>query len=119
MRYINFFLILMQVVLNSMAQVLIKTGVRMVNFQLPPGQLCLAVISNLYIFSGTAIMVSALALWIYLLSQYDLSFLYPLSSLAFIVTTIAGWLFFSETISITRATGIFLILAGVIFIAKS
>ncbi|MDR2268541.1 MAG: hypothetical protein LBD81_03795 [Holosporaceae bacterium] len=108
----------MQVLLNSLAQVLIKSGVKTLNFGQPLAQLCLAVVSNLYIFLGTAVLVASLALWIYLLSQYDLSFLYPITSLGFVMTAIAGCLFFSETISFGRGLGIFFILLGVIFIGK-
>ena len=119
MNYLNFFLILVQVIINSAAQVLLKKGVAMLDFKQPIFSLLISIITNWYIFGGTAVFVLSLSVWIYLLSQFDLSFLYPMSSLAFVVAAFAGWLFLSETISFGRGLGITLIMIGVICIAKS
>jgi len=119
MNYLNFFLIFAQVIINSTAQVLLKKGVVMLDFKQPIFSLFISVITNWYIFGGAAIFVLSLTLWIYLLSQFDLSFLYPMSSLAFVVAALGGWMFLSETISFSRGLGIALIMMGVMCIAKS
>ncbi|MDR2795061.1 MAG: EamA family transporter [Holosporaceae bacterium] len=119
MKYLDFFLILLQAMVNSLAQVVMKKGVNMLNFQQPLLPLSISIATNFYIFCGVLIFVLALFLWLYLLSQYDLSFLYPTSSLAFVITAFSGWFFLGESISLGRAVGIFLILIGVVCIAKS
>ncbi|MDR1235666.1 MAG: hypothetical protein LBJ96_01525 [Holosporaceae bacterium] len=116
---INVFLICVQVVINTLAQLLLKKGVSMLDFGQPLRILFVAIISNLYIFGGVFIFVLSLLLWLYLLSQFDLSFLYPFGSLSYILAALGGWFFFAETISLYRGGGILLILIGVILIAKS
>jgi drug/metabolite transporter (DMT)-like permease len=115
----NFFLILFQVSINTLAQLLLKKGVSMISFQQPLWNLFLAIISNIYIFIGVLIFMLSLLLWLYLLSQFDLSFLYPFGSLSYILAALGGWFFFSESITLYRGSGIFLILIGVMLIAKS
>ncbi|MDR2766393.1 MAG: EamA family transporter [Holosporaceae bacterium] len=112
-------LILMQVTINSAAQVALKKGVATVNFGQPLWPLALSLLTNPYIFGGAFIFVVAFLLWLYLLSLFDLSFLYPASSLGFVITSVAGWLFFAEAITWSRGVGIVLILLGVMCIAKS
>lgn len=119
MKYLDFFLILLQAIINSLAQVVMKKGVNMLDFKQPLLLLCFSVATNLYIICGVFIFVLALFLWLYLLSQHDLSFLYPISSLAFVITAFGGWFFLAENMSFFRIAGIFLILMGVLCIAKS
>jgi drug/metabolite transporter (DMT)-like permease len=119
MNKLNFALIFLQVVMNSAAQVFIKRGVNSIDFKQSLLDICGAIIINPNIFGGVCIFVSALVLWMYLLSQFDLSFLYPLSSLAFIITAFGGWIFLAETITLYRWIGIVLILLGVMCIAKT
>jgi uncharacterized membrane protein len=119
MNFLNFCLIILQVTINSVAQVLLKKGVVFLNFKQPIFPLFFSVITNWYIVGGATIFVLSLILWLYLLSQFDLSFLYPISSLAFVITAVSGWMFLSENISLNRGMGIVLIIMGVMFIAKS
>jgi drug/metabolite transporter (DMT)-like permease len=102
-----------------MAQLLLKKGVALVDFSQPLCKLFWMVISNIYIFGGVFIFVISLLLWLYLLSQFDLSFLYPFGSLSYVLAAIGGWFFFAESISLYRGGGILLILVGVFLIAKS
>jgi len=90
-----------------------------VNFQQPLWELCLAIISNFYIVGGVFVFILSLLLWLYLLSQFELSFLYPFGSLSYVLAAVGGWFFFAENITLPRAGGIFLILMGVMLIAKS
>lgn len=119
MNFLNFFLIIFQVTINSAAQILLKKGVSFLDFKQPIFTIFISVITNWYILGGVTIFVLSLSLWIYLLSQFDLSFLYPISSLAFVITAFSGWMFLSENISLNRGVGITLIILGVIFVAKS
>ncbi len=49
---------------------------------------------------------------LYMLSQKDVSLVWPLTSLGFIVTTLAAWVFLKENISWVRWVGVFLIALG-------
>lgn len=116
MRY---FLIIFQVFINTVAQLLLKKGVGLVSFDLSLVNLLWAFATNIYICAGVSIFVLSLLLWLYLLSQFELSFLYPFGSLAYALAALGGWMFFAEHISFSRILGIFLILVGVCFVAKS
>jgi drug/metabolite transporter (DMT)-like permease len=116
---INFFLIFFQVLINTLAQLLLKKGVGFVSFDQSLGKLILSLISNIYIWGGVSIFVFSLLLWLYLLSQMELSFLYPFGSLSYVLAALGGWFFFAENVTLLRGSGIFLILMGVILIAKS
>ncbi|MDR1982298.1 MAG: hypothetical protein LBQ08_00670 [Holosporaceae bacterium] len=115
----NFILIFFQVIINTMAQLLLKKGVELVNFNQSVSNVLVSIITNIYIFTGVSIFIVSLLLWLYLLSQFDLSFLYPFGSLAYVLAAVGGWFFFAENITLYRSGGIFLILVGVILIAKS
>lgn len=117
--YLNYFLILFQVVINTAAQLLLKNGAKSLDFSQGPLSIFTSMLGNLYIWSGGLIFVISFLLWIYLLNQFELSFLYPFGSLAFVLAAFGGWIFFGENITLYRLFGIFSIFIGVLFVAKS
>ena len=58
-------------------------------------------------------------IWIGLLKKIDLTILYPLISISYIFSTIAGYFIFKESFSLIRYIGIFIIIIGVILVSKS
>lgn len=116
---INYVLIIFQVFINVIAQLLLKKGVASLDFSSSPLVLIMSLITNIYIFGGVFIFVISLLLWLYLLAQFDLSFLYPFGSLSYVLAAIGGYFFFAENITCYRGIGILFILLGVIFVAKS
>jgi drug/metabolite transporter (DMT)-like permease len=70
------------------------------------------------IFLGFVLYIVATVIWMYLLSKLPLSFLYPLQSLAYILSLFIGLLVFKEVIPITRWIGTAVILLGVFLIVK-
>lgn len=115
----KYLLILVQILLNTSAQLLLKKGVAGINFSSAFFQLIFSCITNVYIFSGILIFVISLVLWLYLLSIFELSLLYPICSLGYVFTAVGGWLFFSENLSFYRILGTVIILIGVLCVAKS
>jgi len=63
--------------------------------------------------------VVSVVFWILALSRVDVSIAYPMLSIGYIVTAMAGWLLFAESLSVTRVAGIFIIIAGVWLVARS
>ena len=57
--------------------------------------------------------------WILALSRVDVSIAYPMLSVGYIVTALAGWLLFSEALGPARVAGILIIIAGVWLVARS
>ncbi len=115
----NYFLILFQVCINTAAQLFLKSGAKAIDFSQSLVGIFLAMICNMNIWIGGSIFVISFLLWIYLLNQFDLSFLYPFGSLSFILAALGGWFFFGEDLNLYRITGILLVFIGVIFVAKS
>lgn len=115
----NYFLIFFQVIINTGAQLLLKNGAKSLDFSQSIPTIFLSMISNLYIWGGGIIFVISFLLWLYLLNQFELSFLYPFGSLAFVLAAVGGWFLFSENLSFCRIFGIFAIFIGVLFVAKS
>ena len=123
MTAIIFSLILFSVGLNAGAQLLLKNGMNTIgsfNFNtqnlLP---IAFKVASNPCIISGLFIYVMSVMVWLMVLSRTDVSLAYPMTSLGYIVTAIAGLILFQEPLSPTRIIGILIIMTGVYVITRS
>lgn len=116
-------LIVFGVLLNALAQLALKQGMRNIghfDFRLAnciPVFLTVAV--NPYVLAGLACYVVSVAVWLLVLSRVEVSFAYPLLSIGYIVTAFAGWIFFDESMGVTRWTGIIVICLGVWLITRS
>lgn len=58
-------------------------------------------------------------LWLGALSTLDVSFMYPLLSLAYVITAIGAFIFLGETITMMRWMGIGLVIAGCFLVTRS
>jgi len=120
-RYIP--LILTGVLLNSMAQLCLKHGMKAIGHfdfslkNLLPVGMQIAV--NPALLLGMVCYAISIAVWLMVLSRVDVSYAYPMLSVGYIVTAIAGRTMFGEVVGLTRLSGIFLICLGVILITRS
>ena len=67
---------------------------------------------NAKLVGGVALEAVFFGILLYLLSQRDVSFIWPLTSLGFIFTALAAVLFLHEKVSALRWAGVLLIAAG-------
>lgn len=116
---VNFLLICFQVLLNTSAQLILKYGAKLVDFSRPISEIFVSMLSNGYVWCGGFIFVFSFILWIYLLNQFELSFLYPFNNFTLVLAALGGYFFFAEVLSFYRIFGIILISIGVFFVAKS
>jgi multidrug transporter EmrE-like cation transporter len=123
MKSADLALVLSGVMLNAAAQLLLKAGSRAISdvpFSLANGwTLAERMAFNPPILAGLALYVVSVVFWILALSRVDVSIAYPMLSVGYIVTAVAGWLLFAEAVSATRVAGIFIIIAGVWLVARS
>lgn len=116
-------LILFGVLLNAAAQLALKQGMRQIGyFEFMPGnigRIFMAVAANEYIWAGLTCYVISVVVWLLVLSRVEVSYAYPLLSVGYIVTACAGWLFFQESLSVTRLLGIGVICLGVFLVTRS
>jgi multidrug transporter EmrE-like cation transporter len=118
----TFFTIVVGVLLNALAQLLLKAGVA------PLGPLHLdaanalstagRVLTQWPIVAGLGCYVVSVGVWIVALSRADVSLAYPMLSLGYVVNAIAAWYLFGELIGPARVAGIALILAGVFVMSR-
>ena len=116
-------LIIAGVLLNAMAQLCIKQGMRSVGAfaftldNLVPVGMKVAV--NPYVLSGMSCYAVSIVVWLMVLSRVDVSYAYPLLSIGYIVTALAGKALFGEAFGFDRWAGIFVICLGVYLITRS
>lgn len=111
-KYVAFLLLL---AFQSAGQVMEKKGISQVlSHGLPPLSLDFArhAASNIYVVSGVICAGIGFALWLYLLSQFQLNYIYPLSSILYILITVLSYVILNEPITGTKIAGILVITAG-------
>lgn len=118
-----FLLVLAGVLLNAMAQLLLKAGVRplgAISISASNGmQTLLTVATQPFIIAGLLSYVLSVAIWIGALSRVDVSIAYPMLSLGYVVNALLAWRLFDEQLSVQRIAGIGVILVGVFVLARS
>jgi multidrug transporter EmrE-like cation transporter len=123
MKSADLALVLTGVMLNAAAQLLLKAGSRAitdVSFSLAnTWTLAARMALNPPILGGLALYVVSVVFWILALSRVDVSIAYPMLSIGYIVSALAGWLLFSEAVSPARVAGIVVIIVGVWLVARS
>jgi multidrug transporter EmrE-like cation transporter len=116
-------LILAGVLLNGLAQIFLKQGMRTVgSFSLTLESLPAVggkVALNSHILLGLACYGVSVLVWLIVLSRVEVSFAYPLLSVAYIVVALAGRTLFDETISLARWVGILVICFGVFLMTRT
>jgi len=116
-------LIIFGVLLNALAQLALKQGMRNIGYLdfrwANCGQVATAVAASPYVLGGLTCYVFSVFIWLLVLSRVEVSFAYPLLSIGYIVTAFAGWYFFNEAMSLTRWSGIAVICFGVWLITRT
>lgn len=77
------------------------------------------IFSNLYVVAGLLLYMISAFLWLGALSSLNVSYIYPLLSLGYVITAVFATIFLHEYISLTRWGGIFTIVIGCFLILKT
>ncbi|MFH1603718.1 MAG: SMR family transporter [Pseudomonadota bacterium] len=123
MNLVSFSLLMLGVFLNAMAQLLLKAGTNAVGpfgfhaDNIVPVGMKLAL--EPHILGGITCYVVSLVVWIMGLSRVEVSIAYPMLSIGYVLNALAAWYFFGEAVSVTRLTGIGIIIIGVYIVARS
>jgi len=118
----NFIFIISSVLLNALAQILLKAGMKQFgNIDLKNNIIntSISIALNPYIITGFVSYGISILLWLWVLSKVDVSLAYPFQALGYIVVTILAWLIFQENISFTRIMALIFITIGLIILAFS
>jgi multidrug transporter EmrE-like cation transporter len=116
-------LVLTGVLLNAIAQLLLKAGAgTLSDVELRAGN-ALAIAGrlafNVPIIAGLGCYALSVVVWILALARVEVSVAYPMLSLGYVVNALAAWWLFGESLSGARVAGIGIILVGVWLVARS
>ena len=101
------------IVFLATGQMLWKLGMSKIN-----GFNIVSIILNPYILFGVALYGLATLLWLYILSKEELSLVYPLQSITYVLGTILAIFIFHENVSALRWVGIATIIIGATLVAR-
>jgi multidrug transporter EmrE-like cation transporter len=71
-----------------------------------------SIITQKYVFLGIVLYVIATFLWLVIISQEELSYVYPLLGIGYVFVAVLAKIFFNESLTLFRFVGILLILTG-------
>lgn len=123
MNWFSFGLILAGVLLNAVAQLLLKAGTNQLGVISFTRDNVLGLSWQIgtqpHIFGGLTCYVISVVVWIMALSRVEVSIAYPMLSIGYVVNALAAWWLFGEALSAMRVTGIGVIIVGVYLVARS
>ena len=118
-----FSLLLTGVMLNAAAQLLLKAGTtRIGEFAFSADNIIpigWQLATQPFIVAGVGCYVISLVVWIMGLSRVPVSIAYPMLSIGYIVSAIAAWYLFGESLTAQKMIGIGFIIIGVFLVARS
>ena len=123
MRSADLALILTGVLLNAVAQLLLKAGSRAIadvalNFS-NAWTIIERIAINPPILGGLFCYAFSVVVWILALSRVEVSVAYPMLSIGYVVNAIAAWMLFGEDLNTARLAGIGVIIVGVWLVARN
>jgi multidrug transporter EmrE-like cation transporter len=123
MNITTFGFIMTGVLLNALAQLLLKAGTNAVGAIHLTAENWFAtglkLATQLPIIGGLSCYVLSVVVWIIGLSRVDVTIAYPMLSLGYIVNALGAWYFLGEVVSLQRMLAIGVILIGVALLART
>lgn len=123
MNSLSLGLILSGVLLNAIAQLLLKAGTNAVgHFAFHAGNILpvgLKLALQPYILGGVACYAVSLVVWIMALSRVPVSIAYPMLSIGYVINAFIAYHWFGEPLSAQKLLGIGLIIIGVVLVTRS
>ncbi len=118
-----FSLLLTGVMLNAAAQLFLKAGTtRIGEFAFSADNIIpigWQLATQPFIVAGVGCYVVSLVVWIMGLSRVPVSIAYPMLSIGYIVSAVAAWYLFGESLTAQKMMGIGFIIIGVFLVARS
>lgn len=117
----NYLIMAASILLAVAGQLLMKRG--MIAFgTFPVSQLIVNVIPmflNPWVFFGFVCFGLSSVFWLVVLSRFEISFVYPMVSVAYVLVALFSFFVFKENVSFIRWLGIVVIMVGVFLISRS
>ena len=125
MKAADFVWVLGGVLLNAVAQLLLKAGANSAGrISLAAGMPALwrtatGLALHPGILGGLACYVVSVVVWIVALSRVDVSIAYPMLSIGYVLNALLAWWLCGEQVNAQRWLGIAVVIVGVILVARS
>jgi multidrug transporter EmrE-like cation transporter len=125
MKALDFIWVLSGVLLNAVAQLLLKAGASSAGeISMSAGapmlmRTAFGLAQHPAILGGLACYAISVVVWIVALSRVEVSIAYPMLSIGYIVNALLAWWLFGEDVNLQRWLGIGVIIVGVILVARS
>lgn len=118
---LGLFCVFITIILTVYGQLVIKWQVG--DLELPPGLIEKAFFVvrqyfNPWVISALLAAVLASAAWMIAMTQLDLSFAYPFTSLSFVSVLFLSAIFFGESLSWQKITGTLIIIVGLLILNR-
>ncbi|WP_026330187.1 MULTISPECIES: EamA family transporter [Caldimonas] len=115
-------LILVNVLLTSMAQIILKAGMSADTVQASLAQgarwsTAWTVGTHPFVLCGLALYFASAVLWLLILAKVEVSLAYPFVGLGFVITMLLAWWIHGDSLTLTRIAGTVLIAVGVAILA--
>ena len=118
---VNYIILGISILLAVAGQLLMKRGMMLFG-AFPVSQLLYKLVPmllNPFVFFGLACFGASAVFWLVVLSRLELSLVYPMVSVAYILVALASMIFFKENVTLMRWLGILVIMMGVFLISRS
>ena len=114
----NLILISALVLLQVLGNICLSRGMRQIGATaaIVPGNflaLGIQILSDPWVILGIVIQIICLIVYLLVISRLDLSYVLPIMSSSYVLTTLFGWLILGEKIALTRWLGSLLVSFGV------
>lgn len=123
MSTLSLVLILGGVMLNAVAQLLLKAGTNAVgHFEFHTANIVpigLKLGLQPFILGGMACYAISLVVWIMALSRVPVSVAYPMLSIGYVINAFVAWQWFGEPLAAQKLLGIGFIVIGVVLVTRS
>ncbi len=123
MNIVSFSLILAGVMLNAAAQILMKMGTNAVgHFEFSAQNIVRIgwkMGTEWHIVTALFCYAISVVVWILALSRVQVSIAYPMLSLGYVAVSFASWWLFAEPLTVTKLTGIGVIILGVVILYRA
>lgn len=116
-------LVLASIVLAVCGQLLLKQGMLKIGYVELDGKVILSFLvkaaTSPFVIGGLISFGVSFVLWLLILTRLELSKVYPMVAVGYVLTVFFSWLFFKENVTALRIVAISLIVLGVVVLSRS
>lgn len=100
---------------NVIAQLSLRKGMMNIDINIISFKKITEIVSSIYVWSGLFFYVISFTLYLYILSKFEVSFIYPIiMSAGFVLLLTFSVLFLNESFTLKKVLGIIIISAGIL-----